>query len=62
MPQISERLLAALGSSYTIERELTGGGMARVFVEYTRWQGALSLAANSPSVAVQLRCFHSLTV
>ncbi|MDQ3674362.1 MAG: serine/threonine-protein kinase [Gemmatimonadota bacterium] len=32
MPQISERLLAALGSSYTIERELTGGGMARVFV------------------------------
>lgn len=32
MPQISERLLAALGSSYTIERELSGGGMARVFV------------------------------
>ena len=32
MPQISERLLAALGSSYTIERELLGGGMARVFV------------------------------
>jgi serine/threonine-protein kinase len=32
MTQISERLLAALGSSYTIERELTGGGMARVFV------------------------------
>jgi TolB-like protein/tRNA A-37 threonylcarbamoyl transferase component Bud32 len=32
MNQISERLLAALGSSYTIERELTGGGMARVFV------------------------------
>jgi serine/threonine-protein kinase len=32
MPQISERLLAALGGSYTIERELLGGGMARVFV------------------------------
>src|SRR5688500_19936465 len=32
MTQISERLLAALGSSYTMERELTGGGMARVFV------------------------------
>ena len=32
MPQISERLLAALGGSYTIERELIGGGMARVFV------------------------------
>ena len=32
MPSISERLLAALGGSYTIERELTGGGMALVFV------------------------------
>src|SRR3954469_25857450 len=29
---ISERLLSALGGSYTIERELTGGGMALVFV------------------------------
>ncbi len=32
MPPIAECILAALGSSYTIERELTGGGMARVFV------------------------------
>ncbi len=32
MPSISERLLSALGGSYTIERELTGGGMALVFV------------------------------
>ncbi len=32
MPSISERLLAALGGSYTIERELTGGGMALVFM------------------------------
>jgi serine/threonine-protein kinase len=32
MSTISERLLAALGGSYTIERELTGGGMALVFV------------------------------
>ncbi|MEX2110215.1 MAG: serine/threonine-protein kinase [Gemmatimonadaceae bacterium] len=32
MLQISERLLAALGGAYTIERELLGGGMARVFV------------------------------
>ena len=32
MSLISERLLAALGGSYTIERELTGGGMALVFV------------------------------
>jgi serine/threonine protein kinase len=29
---ISERLLSALGGSYTIERELTGGGMALVFM------------------------------
>jgi serine/threonine-protein kinase len=32
LPSISERLLAALGGSYTIERELTGGGMALVFM------------------------------
>jgi serine/threonine protein kinase len=32
MPSTSERLVAALGGSYTIERELTGGGMALVFV------------------------------
>src|SRR4051812_26818254 len=32
MTSISDRLLAALGGSYTIERELTGGGMALVFM------------------------------
>src|SRR6476661_4184056 len=32
MPSISERLLSALGGSYTIERELVGGGMAQVFM------------------------------
>ena len=32
MPSTSERLLSALGGSYTIERELIGGGMAQVFV------------------------------
>jgi serine/threonine protein kinase len=32
MTSISDRLLSALGGSYTIERELTGGGMAHVFV------------------------------
>jgi TolB-like protein/tRNA A-37 threonylcarbamoyl transferase component Bud32 len=32
MASISERLLSALGGSYTIERELVGGGMAQVFV------------------------------
>src|ERR1700682_1678875 len=32
MPSISERLLSALGGSYTVERELVGGGMSQVFV------------------------------
>src|SRR5213080_4630498 len=32
MSSFSERLLSALGGSYTIERELTGGGMALVFM------------------------------
>jgi serine/threonine protein kinase len=32
MSSISDRLLSALGGSYTIERELVGGGMAQVFV------------------------------
>ena len=32
MSSVSERLLSALGGSYTIERELIGGGMAQVFV------------------------------
>ena len=32
MSSINDRLLSALGGSYTIEQELTGGGMARVFV------------------------------
>jgi len=32
MTSISDRLLSALGGSYTIERELTGGGMALVYV------------------------------
>jgi eukaryotic-like serine/threonine-protein kinase len=32
MSSISDRLLTALGGSYTIERELTGGGMALVFM------------------------------
>lgn len=32
MSSISERLLSVLGGSYTIERELIGGGMAQVFM------------------------------
>jgi serine/threonine-protein kinase len=32
VPEFEQRLRAALGASYTIERELGGGGMSRVFV------------------------------
>src|SRR5437870_2266829 len=32
MPQFLDRLQAALGSAYRLERELGGGGMSRVFV------------------------------
>ena len=32
MPDLRERIQSALGSHYTIERELGGGGMSRVFV------------------------------
>jgi eukaryotic-like serine/threonine-protein kinase len=32
VPDFEQRLRAALGASYTIERELGGGGMSRVFV------------------------------
>src|SRR5258706_11664562 len=32
MTDIRQQLQATLGSAYTIERELTGGGMSRLFV------------------------------
>ncbi|HEX7123323.1 MAG TPA: protein kinase [Gemmatimonadaceae bacterium] len=32
MPELRQRLQATLGSAYTLERELGGGGMSRVFV------------------------------
>src|SRR5260370_30207545 len=32
MPSLEDRLQAALGDSYRIERELGGGGMSRVFL------------------------------
>ena len=37
MTELSERLQAALGTAYRVEKELGGGGMSRVFVaEETR--------------------------
>ena len=34
MDELRDRLQASLGASFTIERELTGGGMSRVFVAH----------------------------
>ncbi len=32
MPELKERLQAALGAGYRVEKELGGGGMSRVFL------------------------------
>ena len=44
MPDIRELLQRSLGTAYTIERELGGGGMSRVFVAH---DNALGSAASS---------------
>ena len=36
MTELRAQLQSSLGSSYTLERELAGGGMARVFVAEDR--------------------------
>jgi eukaryotic-like serine/threonine-protein kinase len=33
MPELKEQLQRTLGDNYSLERELGGGGMSRVFVE-----------------------------
>jgi len=37
--ELREQLQATLGRGYTLERELTGGGMSRVFVAHERALG-----------------------
>ena len=50
---IRSDLQSALGSAYTIERELGGGGMSRVFLaEDTRLAGASSSSCSPPSSAL----------
>ncbi len=40
---LRDQLQTTLGTAYTLERELGGGGMSRVFVaEETRWNGRWS--------------------
>ncbi|HXT48455.1 MAG TPA: protein kinase [Gemmatimonadaceae bacterium] len=58
MPDVLlEQLQQSLGSAYTIERELGGGGMARVFVaEETRFRRRVAIKVLSPELA------HGLSV
>lgn len=52
-----EQLQESLGSAYSIERELGGGGMARVFVaEETRFRRRVAIKVLSPELA------HGLSV
>jgi serine/threonine-protein kinase len=54
---LREQLQQSLGSAYTIERELGGGGMARVFVaEETRFRRRVAIKVLSPELA------HGLSV
>src|SRR5919108_3022773 len=39
MPDLLERLAATLGDSYSLEGELAGGGMSRVFIAQERALG-----------------------
>lgn len=52
---LRDRLNAALGGSYTIERELGGGGMARVFVaRETRLNRAVVVKVLPPELAAEV--------
>jgi serine/threonine protein kinase len=52
---LAERLQAALGAAYVIERELDGGGMSRVFLaEETRFHRKVVIKLLSPELAAEL--------
>ena len=52
---LRDQLQATLGGSYTIERELGGGGMARVFVaEETALRRTVVIKVLPPETAAQL--------
>jgi tetratricopeptide (TPR) repeat protein len=56
MAELSDRLQAALGSAYRIERELGGGGMSRVFVaEETRLARRVVVKVLPPELALEMR-------
>ncbi|MDB4917812.1 MAG: protein kinase, partial [Gemmatimonadetes bacterium] len=53
--ELRERLQQSLGSAYTIERELGGGGMSRVFVaEETRFRRRVVIKVLSPELAAAI--------
>src|SRR6185312_15202179 len=52
MTQLRDELQATLGSAYTLERELGGGGMSRVFVAHeTRLGRRVAVKLLSPDLA-----------
>jgi len=56
MAELSERLQAALGAAYRVERELGGGGMSRVFVaEETRLARRVVIKVLPPDLALEMR-------
>jgi len=56
MAELSERLQAALGTAYRVEKELGGGGMSRVFVaEETRLARRVVIKVLPPDLALEMR-------
>ena len=56
MVELSERLQAALGTAYRVEKELGGGGMSRVFVaEETRLARQVVIKVLPPDLALEMR-------
>jgi serine/threonine-protein kinase len=52
---LRDRLRSSLGTAYTLERELGGGGMSRVFVaEETRFHRRVVIKVLSPELAAGL--------
>ncbi|MEO7503379.1 MAG: phosphotransferase, partial [Gemmatimonadaceae bacterium] len=52
MPELREQLRSALGGTYSIERELHGGGMSRVFLaEETQFERKVVIKVLSPELA-----------